>query len=115
MLASDSNNDMKHHEQTPAIQKRYMNDITKLVQVFEDFEHGNPFTETTVNDLLDLDTRMLADHTMHRTVKTAHDIGISQLQMSDLKDLFQYMILYLVINCHSLHLNHNPKSMIITD
>ena len=61
----DSNNDMKHHEQTPAIQKRYLNDVTKLVQVFEDFDHGKPFTETTANDLLALDTRMLADHTMH--------------------------------------------------
>ena len=118
LLVSDSTNDMKHHEQTPAIQKRCMNDVTKLVQDFEDFEHGNQFTETTANDLLALDTRMLADHTMHRTVKAAHDIGISQLQkllMSDLNDLFQCMILYLVINCHSLHSNHNPKNMILTD
>ena len=73
LLVSESKNDMKHHEQTPAIQKRYMNEVTKLVQVFEDFEHGNPFTETTANDLLALDT-------MHRTVKAAHDIGLSQLQ-----------------------------------
>ena len=114
-----------------------MNDVTKLVQNFEEFEHGNPCAETTANDLLAvdtrmladdtmhtandllaLDTRMLADHTMHQTVKAAHDIGIIQLQKfadERLKESVSNMILYLVINYHSLHLNHNPKSMILTD
>ena len=118
LSASDSKNDMKHHEQMPAIQKRYMNDVAKLVQVFEDFEHGNPFTETTANDLLALDTRMLADHTMHRTVKTAHDVGITQLQKFADERLKGSVSIHDPLPRNKLPLftfNPQSQSMILTD
>ena len=51
-LNSGSHQDRRHHEQTPACQKRYMHDVNNLLEVLE--EHSSPFSETPNDDLLSL-------------------------------------------------------------
>ena len=77
-LTSGSHQDRRHHEQTPACQKRYARDVKNLVEVLE--EYSCPFSETTTDDLLSLDTHIVADKAVYSTVKNAYDLGTSQLE-----------------------------------
>ena len=77
-LTSGSHQDRRHHEQTPACQKRYARDVKNLVEVME--EYSCPFSETTTDDLLSLDTHIVADKAVYSTVKKAYDLGTSQLE-----------------------------------
>jgi len=67
--------DSRHHEQTPACQKKFKEDISNLLHVFDE---ENPFSESESNDLVSLDDHVLADPAVVKTVKTAWEHGKSQ-------------------------------------
>ena len=74
---SDTVQDTKNHEQNAADQKRFKDDVTKLLKFFED--NSNPFIEMERDELLSLDNQ-LADPAVFTTVRSAKDIGCGQFK-----------------------------------
>ncbi len=64
-----------HHDQTVSIQTAFANHVRSLVAVIEEF--GNPFEEES-QDLLVLDTNVIADAAVVETVRNAKKIGQKQ-------------------------------------
>ena len=58
VIEEDRKSDYQHHKLTNSIQVTFFNQVKTLSKVIE--EMGNSFTDTS-NDLLVLDTRILAD------------------------------------------------------
>ena len=57
-LKGDSCTDLKHHDQSPAVQKEFREKVTRTVEEFE--EAGNLFLEIS-EQLLSLDTKIITD------------------------------------------------------
>jgi len=64
-----------HHDQTASIWTAFANHVRSLVAVIEEF--GNPFEEES-QDLLVLDTKVIADAAVVETVRNAKKIGQKQ-------------------------------------
>lgn len=69
--------DTHHHEQKPAFQKSFKNDVDALVNVFDSF--GNPFTEDSGN-LLMIDSKDIMDEAVSQSLKSMKDIGLEKSQ-----------------------------------
>ena len=61
-----------HHEQNKSIQRTFHQNVTSLVETLEDL--GNSFTEHSA-DLLSLDTKDIADHSVILTVRQIEKTG----------------------------------------
>jgi len=59
--------------------------VSRFIKVFED---NNPFVPTMADDLMSLNSHVLADIAVLKSVKTAHDVGTVQFQKF-LKDRLQ--------------------------
>lgn len=68
----------KHHEQTSAVQTAFAKEVTALVEVFEDM--GNPFKEDS-GDLLTIDTNLIMDSDVQKTVGNAYKLGQEQYKL----------------------------------
>ena len=71
------NQETRHHEETPSVQKTFARDVRSLVAVIK--ELGNPFEEDS-QDLLVLDTKEIADPAVIETVSNAKQIGQDQFE-----------------------------------
>ena len=69
--------DTRHHEQSPAAQKTFLEKVQRLTMVLE--EMGNPFTEET-GDLLTLDTKDIAESSAAERVATHLQKGKEQFK-----------------------------------
>lgn len=65
----------RHHDEQPAIQTRYLQQVASLVCVYE--EMGNPFTEES-EDLISLHDKNIADPAVAQTVKKVKTLGQQQ-------------------------------------
>ena len=74
--ASIDDHNSLHHEKRRSFQKRFMADVSQLLQVLSD---DNPFTAVDSNDLVDLCSRILADPSVSDSVKMARQIGQEQM------------------------------------
>ena len=66
-----------HHEQTNSVQDAFIENVRKLVTVYE--EMGNPFLEES-EDLLTLDSQEIADEATVHTVREIEKIGRKQYE-----------------------------------
>eukprot|EP00112_Aurelia_sp_Birch-Aquarium-sp1_P002124 Seg1231.3 transcript_id=Seg1231.3/GoldUCD/mRNA.D3Y31 product="hypothetical protein" protein_id=Seg1231.3/GoldUCD/D3Y31 len=62
----------KHHDQTPSVQRTFVNEVKALVAVIE--EAGNPFNDQG-NELVSVFTKNVADATVCKTVREIETIG----------------------------------------
>ena len=67
----------KHHEQTMSVQTNFAQEVKSLVDAFE--EMGNPFKEDS-GDLLTVDTKIIMDSNIHRTVENVFKLGKQQYE-----------------------------------
>ena len=74
---SPINDSTKHHEQTMSVQTNFAQEVKSLVDVFE--EMGNPFKEDS-GDLLTVDTKIIMDSNIHRTVENVFKLGKQQYE-----------------------------------
>lgn len=74
-LKADSKEDLKHHDQSLAVQKSFRDNVTSTVEEFE--EAGNPFLETSPQ-LFALDTKNITDDNVCKTVKNIKQLGQEQ-------------------------------------
>ena len=75
---SCQDDDIRHHEQVPAVQRTFAKDVKSLIHVIE--EMGSPFLEDSA-DLLALDTKDIMPESVTTAVKNAQEIGQSQYDM----------------------------------
>ena len=75
--SKDMKKDTRHHEQSPAAQKAFLEKVQKLTTVIE--EMANPFAEET-GDLLTLDTKDIAESTAAERVATHLQKGKEQFK-----------------------------------
>ena len=75
--SKDVKSDTRHHEQSPAAQKTFLEKVQRLTMVLE--EMGNPFTEVT-GDLLTLDTKDIAESSAAERVATHLQKGKEQFK-----------------------------------
>ena len=61
-----------HHEQTPSVQKAFMNNVESLVSAFE--EMGNPFTEDS-RDIVAIDSKCIMSSDVVEAVYSAELLG----------------------------------------
>ena len=69
--------DSRHHEQTKSFHSRFKKDVTKLVDIFEQFD--NPFAADHT-DLISVVSNVVADEQVSVTVKTAYTLGQKQFE-----------------------------------
>ena len=72
--------EMRHHEQTPSIQKTFARQVSSRVEVITDM--GNPFIEES-QELMHLDTRDVMDEEAAKSVRRAEELGVQQYQVFD--------------------------------
>ena len=70
-----SEENLKHHEDTPKLQMRFMCHVQDFLQVIEG--RGNPFAESE-NDLLTLETRKVMPSNVVHSARNAYKIGLDQ-------------------------------------
>ena len=63
-----------HHEESPALQKRFMTDVTKLMNVLRD--RGNPFLETG-QELVTIDTHEVMEQPVTISLSQIEEVGQS--------------------------------------
>ncbi|KAK3736761.1 hypothetical protein QZH41_008001 [Actinostola sp. cb2023] len=68
---------LKHHEQTNAVQTKFIKDVKSVCEVFDNM--GNPFTDDS-SDLLNLDTKDIMNSDVVTTVRTIEAIGKKKCQ-----------------------------------
>jgi len=72
---AQSTPDVRHHEQRPAVQKTFLEDVKALKSTFD--EYGNPFLETG-SELLVLDTHDIAEKSVVDTLYHIEELGQKQ-------------------------------------
>ena len=70
-------NDNKHHEQTPAAQSKFLEDVQNLISAFE--ESGDPFLDKS-KDLTALHTKDVMDDDVVKSVRNVKDVGEKQFK-----------------------------------
>ncbi|XP_044175497.1 uncharacterized protein LOC122958628 [Acropora millepora] len=70
-------NDNKHHEQTPAAQSKFLEDVQNLISAFE--ESGNPFLDKS-KDFTALHTKDVMDDDVVKSVRNVKDVGEKQFK-----------------------------------
>ena len=70
--------DTKHHEDNDSYEKRFRNELESLVKAFN--EYGNPFTEKTKNNLVQIATKMVMNDDATNAVSNALDTGTKQFE-----------------------------------
>ena len=66
---------LKHHDQTPSVQKLFVNNVKSLVAVINDM--GNPFTDDS-GDLYVLDSKVVMDKSVAESLSTIYDTGLAK-------------------------------------
>ncbi len=74
MECTTSHKPTKHHDQTPASQKAFFNDVQSLVNTIS--EMGSPFAGD--KDLYNIDTKDIADQSVINTINTIETLGQEQ-------------------------------------
>lgn len=74
---STTKKDLRHHEQTPAVQSTFLKDVKSLILSFE--ESGNPFLEEG-EELMAIHTKDVMDPAIVKTVQDVTKIGDEQFQ-----------------------------------
>ena len=64
-----------HHEDNKSLQKRFVSHVNALTATIE--EKGNPFTDTS-KDLVQLDTRIIANNQVITTLRVIEMVGKEQ-------------------------------------
>ena len=65
----------KHHEQTQSFQKRFIKDVTNLIETFEQYD--NPFLAEH-GDLVSVVSKVVANDMVTKTVRDAYNLGQKQ-------------------------------------
>ena len=73
ILRKEEPTDFRHHEKTPAFQKRFFNHVTSTTEEF--IKLGNPFSDCCGDDLVQISMRDAMDDAVVKTVRTIEDLG----------------------------------------
>ena len=65
VLRKEETTEFRHHEQTPAFQKRFFNHVKSTTEEFN--KVGNPFTDSYGKDLVQITTRDVMDESIPPT------------------------------------------------
>ena len=73
VLQKEETTAFRHHEQTPAFQKRFSKHFNSITEEYQKL--GNPFMETYGEELVQISTRDIMDGAVVKTVRTIADLG----------------------------------------
>ena len=75
---TDTRIDSRHHEATVGAQTAFFENVKAMTTVLQDM--GNPFPDES-SDLLSLDTKNIADHSLAQLFATHHQRGLQQFDV----------------------------------
>ena len=79
ILRKEETSDFRHHEQTPAFQKRFLNHVNSTAEEFSYV--GNSFRDFYGDDLVQISTRDIIDDAFVKTVRTIEFIYFNLFQV----------------------------------
>ena len=73
VLQKEETTAFRHHEQTPAFQKRFSKHVNSMTEEFQKL--GNPFMDSYGEELVQISTRDIMDGAVVKTVRNIEDLG----------------------------------------